>query len=199
MKKCDAPLTVVTVVFVQDRGRGRDLRRGTDLVPLGQDEELRSGVGRNEVRIAHVAQRRGDGEPTREPIVVHRQRDVGTEGPPGEKDGDVARHVLGDGVDRRDGVVPFSVALVVGALATFDAAEVEPEARHAGIGQPGEQRGDHDRAHRPSVARMRMAQHRCRPGFAAAGRGELRLELDPVGSRDGQGLGRHRPQRRHLL
>ena len=96
-------------------------------------------------------------------IVDGRERHVGAERPAREHERQRRRRPRPAEVAiAARGVELLAAALVVGAAAALDAAEVEPQARDAGTRERVEQRADHDAAHRAAVLRVRVAQHRRR-------------------------------------
>ena len=102
-------------------------------------------------------------------------------------------------LDRGEDIEPFAVAVLVVAAAALDPAEVEAQAVDAVVGQVGEECGDHDRAHRPAVTGVRVAEHHGRPGLAGR-TGPLGFEGDPVAGLERQVLDRgvrHQEERRH--
>jgi len=153
-----------------------------ELIAFAEDELLGPGIGRGRSEVLAEPQRRGDGEPAGMARVLHRQRHVGAERPPGDGQRKIIRDRRRKVTQRRLRVEPFADSTVVGTLAPLDAAEVEAEAGHAPAGQGLEQRAVDDRSHRSPVEGMGVADHQ--PGARVFGEGHLSLDAQTVLGRE---------------
>lgn len=127
------------------RGFGRGLG-DEELVVLGDDEELRAGIGSGggtDLVPGQYPQRRGDSDPAVKPFVGHRKRHIGAERPSAENqrafgpEGD-------EGIDRGRDVERLGPAVSVLTSGSAHPAEVEAQYADAPEGEESEEFTRHE-------------------------------------------------------
>lgn len=152
------------------------------------DEALRPWIntGRHLGRLDD-AKRGSDGHPLIDSIVSRGQGEISAEGPSDEANGCVWSLIQGL-VDRCGHIEPLPIAVIVAAVRSLDAAEVEAKCGHPDGGERMEKSVDHAGVHVAAMERVRVAQDGGRCGRVSARRPPLGPKPQPIAGGERQSL-----------